>query len=264
MVDNFPSGSRGLSPSAIAKFLDCPQKYKLSYVDGVKEPPSWQMYLGSFVHEVLEQLYKRPAEARTQESLKDLAAHQWADRNWQERIEGLPQSLGSLGDFKRAAYEAMTNLWMLEDPSRVQLNHVEIEIAVSIEGVKVFGIVDRIASDPDGSVVISDYKTGKIPDQRFTSDSKKWFQLLLYAAMYNEKSGKLAKRLEYLYLAQNAKHVLEVSDEHVQNAKDVVVRVRRSIDAASASGEFLCNVTNLCNWCHYKKSGLCPAHARSS
>jgi putative RecB family exonuclease len=168
--------------------------------------------------------------------------------------------LGSLADFKRSAFEAMTSLWALEDPSVVELDHMELEIETSIDGVQLFGIVDRIASDPDGSIVISDYKTGKIPDPRFSSDDRKWFQLLLYAAMYEATTGKRAKRLEYFYLAKNTKHELEVSNEKLQVAKEVVVNVRRGIDEASTSGEFSCNVTNLCNWCHYKKIGICPAH----
>ena len=249
-----------LSPSAIAKFRECPQKYKFSYIDKIKEPPSWQMYLGSFVHEVLEHLYKQPADQRNNETLKELAAKLWAENNWPRKIEELPELLGSLGDFKRSAFEAMTNLWALEDPSMVELDHMELEISTSIDGVQLFGIVDRVASDPDGSVVISDYKTGKIPDPRFNSDDQKWFQLLLYAAMYEATTGKLAKRLEYYYLAKNTKHELEVSNEKLQVAKEVVVTVRRGIDEASASGEFSCNVTNLCNWCHYKKIGICPAH----
>ena len=249
-----------LSSSAIAKFRECPQKYKFTYIDKIKEPPSWQMYLGSFVHEVLEHLYKQPAGQRNIETLKELSAKLWTENDWPGEIEKLPAMLGSLGDFKRSAFDAMTNLWVLEDPSMVELDHVELEINTSIDGVDLVGFVDRIASDPDGSVVISDYKTGKIPDPRFNSDDQKWFQLLLYAAMYESTTGKLAKRLEYYYLAKSAKHEIEVSNEMLQVAKEVVVSVRRGIDEASASGEFSCNVTNLCNWCHYKKIGICPAH----
>jgi len=254
------SEPKPLSASAIAKFLECPQKYKFSYIDKIKEPPSWQMHLGSFVHEVLEHLYKQPAGQRNHETLRVIAAQQWEEGKWPVKIEELPEMLGSLVDFKRTAFEAMTNLWTLEDPSRFELDHLELEINTSIDGVQLVGFVDRIASDPDGSVVISDYKTGKIPDPRFNSDDQKWFQLLLYAAMYEATTGKLAKRLEYFYLAKSIKHELEVSDEKLQIAKEVVVRVRKGIDDASVAGEFSCNVTNLCNWCHYKRIGICPAH----
>ena len=62
-----------LSPSSIGLFRDCPQKFKLSYIDKIKEPPAWHLYLGSFVHEVLEYLYKEDAENRTHETLKSIA-----------------------------------------------------------------------------------------------------------------------------------------------------------------------------------------------
>ena len=254
------SEQKPLSASAISKFLECPQKYKFSYIDEIREPTSWQMLLGSFVHEVLEHLYKQPADQRNHETLKEIATKMWTENNWPAQIEALAEKLGSLGDFKRSAFEAMTNLWALEDPSAVELDHIELKITTSINGVQMLGFIDRIASDPDGSVVISDYKTGKIPDPKFNSDDQKWFQLLLYAAMYEATTGKLAKRLEYFYLAKNTKHELEVSDEKIRIATEVVVNVRRGIDEASASGEFSCNVTNLCNWCHYKKIGICPAH----
>lgn len=249
-----------LSPSAITKFRECPQKYKLSYIDKVKEPPSWQMHLGSFVHEVLEHLYKQSARNRNSETLRKLAAKLWVENDWPKKIEELSELLGSQADFKRAAFEAMTNLWALEDPSTVELDHMELEVAATISGIQLYGVIDRVASDPDGSVVISDYKTGKIPDPRFNSDDQKWFQLLLYAAMYEASTGKRAKKLEYYYLAKKVKHELEVSSELLQVAKEVVVSVRRGIDDASSSREFSCNVTNLCNWCHYKKIGICPAH----
>ena len=54
-----------LSPSSIGTYRDCPQKFKLSRIDKIAEPPSWAMHVGSFVHEVLEHLYQAPAEDRT-------------------------------------------------------------------------------------------------------------------------------------------------------------------------------------------------------
>ena len=61
-----------LSPSSIGLFRDCPQKFKLSYIDKIKEPPSWHLHLGSFVHEVLEFLYKEESHDRTLETVKKL------------------------------------------------------------------------------------------------------------------------------------------------------------------------------------------------
>ena len=62
-----------LSPSSIGLFRDCPQKFKISYIDKIKEPPSWHLHLGSFVHEVLEFLYKEDSHNRTQDTIKKIA-----------------------------------------------------------------------------------------------------------------------------------------------------------------------------------------------
>jgi len=80
-----------LSPSSIGLFRDCPQKFKLSYIDKIKEPPAWHLYLGSFVHEVLEYLYKEDAENRTLETLKSLAADRWTNHEWATKVEALEE-----------------------------------------------------------------------------------------------------------------------------------------------------------------------------
>jgi RecB family exonuclease len=109
--------------------------------------------------------------------------------------------------------------------------------------------------------VISDYKTGKIPNPRFKSEDDKFFQLLAYALMLEESDQEATSRVELLYLTQKAKHDLTVTPVKLNIARGVIVETRENIEASCAMGEFHCNVTNLCDWCHYKKIGICPAHA---
>ena len=106
-----------LSPSSIGLFRDCPQKFKLSYIDKIKEPPAWHLHLGSFVHEVLEYLYKEDADNRTLDTLKTIAADRWSNHGWAEKVEALEEKKGTIPEFKRAAFDSMTNLWTLEDPT---------------------------------------------------------------------------------------------------------------------------------------------------
>ena len=47
------------SYSQINTFSNCPQKYKLIYIDKIKKPhDSIEAFLGKVVHEVLEWIYK--------------------------------------------------------------------------------------------------------------------------------------------------------------------------------------------------------------
>ena len=252
-----------LSPSSIRTFRDCPQKFKLAYLDRIKEPPKWHLHLGSFVHEVLEHLYQRPADERTIETLREIAAIRWNDHGWLEKVDALEEKKGTLADFKREAFGAMTNLWHIEDPTSTELDGMEHEIIVDIEGVTMKGIIDRFILGDEG-VIISDYKTGKIPDPKWAenSDDNKFFQLLAYALMMAESDQEETSHVELLYLTQKTKHTLEVTPARLSIATGTIVETREAIDLSAERGEFHCNVTKLCDWCYYKTSGDCPAFAK--
>jgi putative RecB family exonuclease len=249
-----------LSPSSIGLFRDCPQKFKLSYIDKIKEPPTWPLHLGSFVHEVLEHLYMESAENRTHETSKSIATDRWLNHGWASKVETLEVKAGSLVDFKRAAFESITNLWELEDPTETEIDEMEVEVLTNVAGVAMKGYIDRLVFSEDGTAVISDYKTGKIPNPKFKSEDDKFFQLLCYALMLEESMQVLTSRLELLYLTQKAKHERTVTPEHLDIAREVIVRTRKEIESSCETEKFDCNVTVLCNYCHYKKIGICPAH----
>ena len=252
-----------LSPSSIGLFRDCPQKFKISYIDKIKEPPSWHLHLGSFVHEVLEFLYKEDSLDRTQETIKKIATERWNNGEWTDKVESLENKTGTLLDFKRAAFESITNLWAIEDPTETEIDGMEVEVIASVSGVVMKGYIDRFIFSEDGTVVISDYKTGKIPNPKYKSEDDKFFQLLCYALMLDESEQEKTSRLELLYLTQKTKHDLVVTAGNLETARSVIVKTRSEIEAACASEEFKCNVTVLCNYCHYKKIGICPAHQDS-
>ena len=251
-----------LSPSSIGLFRDCPQKFKLSYIDKIKEPPAWHLHLGSFVHEVLEFLYKEDADDRTLDTLKTIAADRWTNHGWAEKVEALEEKKGTIPEFKRAAFDSMTNLWTLEDPTQTELDGMEHEVLATVDGVAMKGYIDRFIFADDGSVVISDYKTGNIPNPRFKSEEDKFFQLLAYALMLEESDQESTSKVELLYLTQKTKHDLSVTPVNLSIARGTIVETREAIEASCATEQFHCNVTKLCDWCHYKKIGICPAHLK--
>lgn len=249
-----------LSPSAIRMFQDCPQKFKFSRFDKIKEPSTWQMHIGTFVHEVLEHLYQLPHEERNVDSLRTLAGELWTSSEWENKVTDLAEPLGSTKEFKVAAFKNMTNLWNLEDPAQTDLDDMEMTIEAEVEGVLMKGIIDRVAITDDQFAIISDYKTGKVPNPKFDSEDKTFFQLLAYALMLEAFDGLPTAQLELLYLSHSTKLELEVTPVKLSIAKGTILETKENLDKACETGEFVCNVTNLCNWCHYKKIGICPAH----
>ena len=247
-----------LSPSSIATYRDCPQKFKLSRIDKIPQPPTWAIHVGSFVHEVLEHLYQVDPDGRTHDTLKSLAADRWAVNDWEQKVTALTEPQGSIKDFKVQAFKCMTNLWHLEDPRETELDGMEHEVTAEVEGVAMKGFIDRFIFGDNG-IVISDYKTGKIPNPKFTSEDDKFFQLLAYAAMIEAADEEPTERVQLLYLGVPVSHELAVTPVNLSIAKGTIVETREGVDNAVARGEFPCNVTKLCDWCHYKTSGDCPA-----
>jgi len=249
-----------LSPSSFATYRECPQKFKLSRIDKIPQPPTWAMHLGTFVHEVLEHLYQCESDDRTLDALKGVAADRWAVGDWERRVASLAEQPGTTKDFKIQAFKCMTNLWQLENPQETELDGMEHEVNATVEGVKMKGFIDRFIFSDEG-IVISDYKTGKVPNAQFTPDDVKFFQLLAYAAMLEAADQEETTKVQLLYLGVPVTHELAVTPTNLSIAKGVIVETREGIDDALSAGEFPCNVTKLCGWCFYKKSGDCPAFA---
>ena len=250
-----------LSPSSIRTYQDCPQKFKIGRFDNIKEPPSWAMHLGSFTHEVLEHLYQLDSPERTHDSVKTLAGQLWTESGWEEKVLALAEPKGDIKKFKQEAFTNMINLWSLEDPAETFIDEMELEVESEVEGVALRGIIDRLVISDDETAIISDYKTGKVPDPRYNTPDKQFFQLLTYALMLESSNDVQTSQLELLYLTQTTKKTLEVTPALLATAMGTIVETKEALDAACNTGEFHCNVTNLCNWCHYKATGICPAFA---
>lgn len=249
-----------LSPSAINTFRQCPQKYKLSSIDRIPQPPTWHTHLGSFVHAVLEHLYGNDPHERGLDDARAIAAELWAAEGWQDRVEALEEKPGTVTDFKKAAFSCVQNLYGLEDPAETELDGREDEVNTSVEGVTMKGFIDRWVLNDDGSVTVADYKTGKLPNPRFTSERDEFFQMLAYSLMLEESAGLRPARVEIIYLAAKQRRHLDLEGtNHLDVARGTIVETREAIDGFAARGEFPCVTGPLCNWCHYKKTGDCPA-----
>ena len=235
-------------------------KYKFSKIDKIQEPPTWFTHLGTFVHEVLEHFYQLDASERTVDTVRATATSRWQESDWEAQVLALIKPMGSIADFKKAAFECMTNLWIIEDPQQTELSGMEHEVLANIDGVELKGYIDRFIIGDDGNVIISDYKTGAIPNPRFKSEDDKFFQLLVYALMLQEADQEETSKLQLLYLKHSENHEMIVTPVRLAVARGVIVETKELIDKACETGEFACNTSKLCDWCFHKP--YCPAHTK--
>ncbi len=69
----------------------------------------------------------------------------------------------------------------LEDPTTILPIGLELRLAATIGKVQLRGIIDRLELDADGELVVTDYKTGSVPSERY--EIKRLAGVHMYAAM---------------------------------------------------------------------------------
>ena len=108
-------------------------------------------------------------------------------------------------------------------PHTVASEGVELRLGATVDGAPLFGILDRLDRDADGSLAIVDYKTGGLPNRNY--DSQTFANAELYAALCEAELGEKPTKIRLMYVAKG--------ESIERNVTDVVVKAR-SHSAANA------------------------------
>lgn len=251
-VDPPPS----LSPSSIASFKDCPLAFRFSYLDRIPQPPSIHTSKGTLVHRALEHLYDRPAAERTPDhALADLARAR-DDLRDDPDFTGLDLTDSEWSAFDADARVLTLKTFDLEDPTAVEPVGLELKLQVSLGEVTVRGVIDRLERTPDGDLVVSDYKTGRVPGDRYVEKSLAGVQM--YALMCERLFGTAPARVQLLYLKQPTAIVATPSAQQLTGVARRTTAIWNTIATACERNEFRTNPGRLCDFCAYRP--VCPAH----
>jgi putative RecB family exonuclease len=195
-----------------------------------------------------------PAEERTFEQAKLLLRSIWESGLWEEKVTPyLPRDI-SLNDFKWLAYWCVENLFKMENPSEIEPDGVEHELGGDIDGVVMKGFIDRWSQVNLNTARITDYKTGKTPNPRYSKD--KFFQLTLYAVLLEKETGLDAFEIELIYIKDGTRLTHTPTRAEIEAVKETVVTVRREIENCYANNDWKPQISKLCDWCIFKR-GLC-------
>ena len=227
-------------------------KYKLSRIDGLKDPPTEATLRGNFVHSTLEELYALPSNERTLISARELAKKLW-ENEYEELVLPYVKGEEALRLFRWSSWWCIENLFAMEDPTALHFDGIETELNDTIDGVLIKGFIDRWRKTDDG-IIVGDYKTGKTPAPRFRED--KYFQLFLYSYVLEKQLNEPVKEIELLFIKDSVRLAKEVTDEDRETVRSTVVQIRKDIDERCVSGEFEPIKHRLCDWCNYKS--ICP------
>lgn len=226
-----------LSKSKINTYLKCPREFKYRYVDEIEVPPNEYMALGSDVHLIAENYVKIYGD-NPQENPRyylDLIA-----RKENINIDDVDIHLDSLASFfERAFIENDYKLFSQEE--------------YLIDDTHNFsGITDIILENPDGNLVVIDYKTGSS-----SSFSKCRLELGYYKMLVESNYNKNVVSAGIFFTKDDKLRLLHFKDEdnkrkymcnqELNEGLDTLYEVRKNVNA----GKFPKNEQFLCRYCTY-------------
>ena len=248
-------GLKSLSPSRASDFKRCPQLFKFSAIDRIPTPPTVYQARGTTAHLALERLFGLPAAERTPERLSDLFREAW--------MEIKPGEFADLFDdveSERAwGIESLTilnNYFAMEDPTQLEPLSNELDMTQTVGDMTIRGILDRMEERSDG-LVITDYKSGKAPSQRFAMSA--FFALKIYALLIRAREGRTPVALRLMYLTGPTVLEIPVDDSQLDAMEQQLEALWGAIEKAMETDHFPPRTGVLCDWCSYQD--ICPAFA---
>ncbi len=244
-----------LSPSKVSSFKDCALAFRFSAIDRIPEPTSPAMLKGTLVHSALERLFGLEPDARTVEAaLACLVAAT-------EAMDGPDGELAALDldDEARAAFLAeaerlVRNYFLLEDPRRIRPIGLELRLQVPVADLNLVGIIDRLELDEDGELLVTDYKTGRAPSDRY--EQSKMGGIHFYSLLCEELFGRRPARIQLLHLAEPVTITAVPTDQSTRGLRTRVGAIWQAVTQACARDDFRPKPGPLCSWCSFQQ--WCP------
>ena len=227
------------SPLRFRVFDTCRLRYRYQYVDKARAYLRPGDTAGSLVHRVLCDFFSKiKQEERTEERLLAMFGEGWeALSPAYKRVPGVDE-LHSAGTAQLRNFARKFDL--KAEPYAVEA-YLQVDVA---PGTALFGRLDRIDEEPDGTLHVIDYKTGTQPDE---IDTK---QLLLYAIMVEQELTRTVSKASFWYLDDGQVWTRDLEENDKRQAFEEMLAAAGEMENIS---EFPATVGPHCAHCPYLK-----------
>jgi len=261
------------TPTRLSAWLDCPRRYRMTYLDRPSPPkgPPWaHNSLGASIHNALAGWWRLPLEQRTVSAAGGLVERGWID-------EGFADQTQSAWYRERAAGMVERYVGGL-DPADEPLG-VERTVATRTDRIAVSGRIDRLdwrpaegtAESTAAELVVVDYKTGR--HLLSTQDARSSMALALYALAAGRALRRPCYRVELHHLPSGEVLAWEHSDQslarHLGRAESIASecaaadeQMRDGLPADRYDEVFPPRPSAACGWCDYLRH--CPEGAAAA
>jgi RecB family exonuclease len=272
-LEGMPRRLYACTPTRLSTWLDCPRRYRMTYLDRPAPPkgPPWaHNSLGASVHNALAGWWRLPRADRTVAAAGDLL-----DRGWLE--DGFADSGQSQAHRSRSRRQVERYVAAL-DPATEPVG-VERMVGTRTELIAVSGRIDRLddrranqaGGDQPPELVVVDYKTGR--HQPTVDDARSSLALALYALAAGRVLRRACRRVELHHVPTGTvaawEHTPESLDRQLRRAELIAAECADADDryrAAAAGGAVAGGAVADdalsprpgpgCAWCDYR--ARCP------
>ena len=267
--EGMPRRLYSCTPTRLAAWLDCPRRYRMSYLDRpspAKGPPWAHNSLGASIHNALAGWWRLPLEQRTVAAAGRLVERGWIDEGFADQAQAVRYRGHAVGMVERY----VSGL----DPADEPLG-VERTVATRTDRIAVSGRIDRLdwrpAEGAAAELVVVDYKTGR--HLLTTEDARSSMALALYALAAGRALRRPCHRVELHHLPSGEVLAWSHSDESLARqlgraesiASDCAAadeQMRDGLPADRYDEVFPPRPGAACGWCDYLRH--CPEGAAAA
>ena len=263
--EGMPRRLYSCTPTRLSTWLDCPRRYRMSYLDRPvppKGPPWAHNSVGASLHNALAAWWRLPLARRTAAGAGALLAQGWINEGFANDAQS-----DRYRDWARSMIEAyVAGLDPADEPVGV-----ERTVATRTDVIAVSGRIDRLDARPrvDGEegteLVVVDYKTGR--HLLSVDDARSSLALALYALAAARALRKECRRVELHHLPSGQvlawEHTPESLQRHLRRAEAIATecaeadeRMRAPLPPEKYDEVFPPRPSPACGWCDYQRS--CP------
>lgn len=244
-----------LSPSKVSSFKDCGLAFRFSAIDRIPEPTSPAMAKGTLVHAALERLFGLDADDRTVEAALTCLAEATASMDGPEgELTELALDDDARATFLAEAERLVRNYFLLEDPRRIRPIGLELRLQAPVGDLELVGIIDRLELDEDGELLVTDYKTGRAPSDRY--EQSRLGGIHFYSLLCEELLGRRPARIQLLHLAEPVVITATPTDQSTRGLRTRVGAIWAAVTQACEREDFRPKPGPLCTWCSFQQ--WCP------
>ncbi|HEX8495731.1 MAG TPA: PD-(D/E)XK nuclease family protein [Actinomycetales bacterium] len=258
--EGMPERLYAATPTRLTTWLDCPRRYRLTYLDrpAPVRAGAWaHTSVGTAVHQAMADWWALPVRARTPAAAARLVRSRWRPEGFRDAAQS-GRWAEKVAD-ETAAYAAT------QDPSSRPVG-VELTVSARTPVLALSGRVDRL-DDRDGELVVVDYKTSRRAlgaDEAAGSLAMGLYAVCVAAVLRRPCT---AVELHHVPTGAVVRHDHDEASlqQHVSTAERVGARLA-SADAAHEHGtsaeEFTPRPGPRCGWCDVRQH--CPEGRRAT